>query len=155
MRRAPLKSESSRWTEEDQKAKGPDILKPETGNAGVVFQKGGIGEVLHFQRVSHVPPPPRPASTLSPAVEALTDRGGLLLPPLPLPPSCYSGALCSNKCLLCHTSPPQRNGFILPLSYTPPPPALAACPFSHIHSHKHTLSHTRSQNTNGVSSLKT
>lgn len=79
-------------------------------------------------------------STLSPVVEALTDRGGLLLPPLPLHPSCYSGALCSNKCLLCHTSPPQRNGFILPLSYTPPQPSLPAHSptFTHTNTHSHT-----------------
>lgn len=84
------------------------------------------------------------ASTLSPAVEVLTGRGGLLLPLLRLHPSCYSGALCSNKCLLCHTSPLQRNRFILPLSYTlSPTPTPAACPFSHIHSLTQTHSHTR------------
>lgn len=93
------------------------------------------------------------ASTLSPAVEAMTDRGGLLLPLLRLCPSCYSGALCSNKCLLCHTSPLQCNRFTLPLSYTPP--LLPAHSPTFTQSHKHTLSHTRSQNTNGVSSLKT
>lgn len=81
-------------------------------------------------------------STLSPAVEVLTDRGGL---PLRLHPSCYSSARSSDKCLLCHTSLLQCNRFILPLPYTPPPsfcpPRLPVFLRSLALSHTHTKAH--------------
>lgn len=127
------------WTEEHQKAKGPGTLIPEKGKAVVVFQKG-IGEVLHSRHVSRMSPPPR--VHLNSSCGGVTDRGGLPLPPLRLHPSCYSSAVSSDKCLLCHTSLLQCNRFILPLPYTLPPSICRppVCPFSYVH--LHSLTHT-------------
>lgn len=84
------------------------------------------------------------ASTLSSAVELLTNRRGLSLQVLRLHLSCYSSALCSDKCLLCHSSLLQSNRFLLPLPYTLPPSFYPRLPvfLLHLHSLTHTQMHT-------------
>lgn len=106
------------------------MLQNKARKADIIFQRCCIPSIC-----------PLFVSTLSPAVlEPLTDRAVLLLPlllPLLLHPVCYSSRLCSNKCLVCHSSLLQRIRFILPLSHTLPPSFCPPPSFVHLHSVTH------------------
>lgn len=110
------------WTEKYQKERGISLLQAKAGKANnTVFQKlyfwwhwrGVVFPVcIHCASASSCPP----------CLQLwwrhwMIEQCWVLL----LIPSCYSSSLCSNKCLVCHSSLLQRIRFILPLSHTPPP----------------------------------
>lgn len=136
----------NRWTEEYQEEKGIDMLQGKAGKANnTVFQKSYFwwhwrGVVLpvciHCASASSCPP----------CLQLwwrhwVIKQCWVLLLLLLLCPSCYSSSLCSNKCLICHSSLLQRIRFILPLSHTPSP-SLCSPPSSLTPLRSVALSHT-------------
>lgn len=109
------------WTAEYQEEKG--TLQGKGGKANIVFQKSYCW--WHWRGVVLPVCIPCAFASLCPPCLQLWWRHWVIeqccVLPLPLRPSCYSSSLCSNKCLVCHSSLLQRIRFILPLSHTLPP----------------------------------